>query len=41
MGAALTALLIGGALGLIIAFVADGRLSLAGRRRGRRAGSCC
>lgn len=29
-GAALTALLIGGALGLIIAFVADGRLSLAG-----------
>jgi ATP-binding cassette, subfamily B, bacterial len=30
VGAALTALLIGGALGLIIAFVADGRLSLAG-----------
>ncbi len=29
-GAALTALLIGGALGLIIAFVSDGRLSLAG-----------
>jgi ATP-binding cassette, subfamily B, bacterial len=29
-GAALTALLIGGTLGLIIAFVADGRLSLAG-----------
>ena len=29
-GAALTALLIGGALGLIIAFIADGRLSLAG-----------
>jgi ATP-binding cassette subfamily B protein len=29
-GAALTALLIGGALALIIAFVADGRLSLAG-----------
>ena len=30
VGAALTALLIGAALGLIIAFVADGRLSLAG-----------
>jgi ATP-binding cassette, subfamily B, bacterial len=29
VGAALTALLIGGALGLIIAFIADGRLSLA------------
>src|SRR5262249_29980299 len=29
-GAALTALLVGGALGLIIAFVSDGRLSLAG-----------
>jgi ATP-binding cassette subfamily B protein len=29
-GAALTALLIGGALGLIIAFIADGRISLAG-----------
>jgi len=30
VGAAMTALLVGGALGLIIAFVADGRLSLAG-----------